>query len=156
MKGKIIIESERPGAIQEVGFRAKVIPLLFQYEIQGMPRNLPDGKTVEIPVEGKKESIDQFIKHIKKEFEEVKDISFGEVKGKVLEIDAGQSFMIEQLSKGISAQIETSKNVENIHSDFQDLSAKYGAIKDLMGNLHQDFKDLNSNLSKVVEQALKK
>lgn len=53
------------GRVQNVGFRMFVLQAAEQLGVSGWVRNLPDGRQVELEVEGEDHLVDQFISRVR-------------------------------------------------------------------------------------------
>ena len=114
MKGFFLIKAKEKKIIQDKGIRAFVLEKILESSLEkGSAINLPDGKTVEVRLQGKKKSIENFIENLKKELIQKlgnPTVLFSEFHENELEIPSlvrsSQALVVGQLSKGIQVNLQ--------------------------------------------------
>ena len=114
LKGFFLIKAKEKKIIQDKGIRAFVLEKILESSLEkGSAINLPDGKTVEVRLQGKKKSIENFIENLKKELIQKlgnPTVLFSEFHENELEIPSlvrsSQALVVGQLSKGIQVNLQ--------------------------------------------------
>ncbi|MFQ6052302.1 MAG: acylphosphatase, partial [Candidatus Hydrothermarchaeota archaeon] len=93
MKARFYISSEK---VQEVGYRAFIASKILESNLEGVARNLPDGR-VEVLLEGEEKDISRFLDLIK----EKPDLEFDESLDVPKVMRTSQALILDQLGKEV-------------------------------------------------------
>ena len=149
IKGKFLIKAKEKDTITNKGIRAFIMERLLNSPLQkGAVLNIDD-YTVEVQLEGEKEVVEKLFENLKKALTEKVGnpvINFSEFKeDRELEVPdlmrASQALTVEQLEKGINAQLETSKAVKETSQSVSVLPAILKALEELPGKLAEKLKN---------------
>jgi len=146
---------------QDVGYRAFILVNIFNFGLNGAPRNLPDGR-VEVIVEGERVNIEALHETLKKEKPEIiekssiTELEFNEDLIVPERMEAVHAFTLEQLSRGITFIIRMDERMEKGLTELGDKMEKgFTELGDKMEKGFTELGDKMDNLPERIAKALK-
>jgi len=159
------------GEVQKVGYRDHVQRLGRKFEVVGYVENLRDGFSVEIICEGKKSSVESFVREIKKErgkrelfnpFVYIEDVcvldevptgkfNYFEIKRGPVEEELGDHFDMAVGYLGIFSN-QTRQDFKRPDEEYDRFSKK---LDEMGKNLARNLEDINETLKKIVQGVAK-
>ncbi|MCK4458645.1 MAG: acylphosphatase [Methanosarcinales archaeon] len=150
--------------VQGVGYRPFILEQIFNFDLNGAPKNLLDGR-VEVVVEGRKEDIEDFYEYLKAKLPPVarnpgaSEIEFGDFHV-VDRRDVALALNLNQWNTAIPVVIEINKNVMGLGKEMSGLGMGMREGFERMGTemhegfaeMREEFKHMNQTLETLPER----
>ena len=141
--------------VQGVGYRPFILEQIFNFNLNGAPKNLLDGR-VEVVVEGRKEDIEDFYEYLEAKMPPAArnpglgEIEFGDF-GVVDRRDAALSLNLNQWNTAIPVVIAINKNVmslgEQMHDGFERMSNEmHDGFERMSNEMHDGFERMSNEM----------
>jgi acylphosphatase len=139
--------------VQGVGYRPFILEQIFNFDLNGAPKNLLDGR-VEVVVEGRKEDIEDFYEYLKAKLPPAartpgaSEIEFGDFQV-VDRRDVALALNLNQWNTAIPVVIEINKNVVGLGKEMREGFAEmHGGFTEM----REEFKHMNQTLETLPER----
>jgi acylphosphatase len=139
--------------VQGVGYRPFILEQIFNFDLNGAPKNLLDGR-VEVVVEGRKEDIEDFYEYLKAKLPPAarnpgaSEIEFGDFHV-VDRRDVALALNLNQWNTAIPVVIEINKNVVGLGKEMREGFAEmHGGFTEM----REEFKHMNQTLETLPER----
>ena len=152
--------------VRGVGYRPFILEQIFNFNLNGAPKNLLDGR-VELIVTGRKEDIEDFYEYLKARMPPAaRNPGLGMVEFGDFHVadrrDAALSLNLNQWNTAIPVVIEINKNVMGLGDKMGGLGDKMDGLGDKMGGLvdkmdglgkemHDGFERMDKNFARMNE-----
>ena len=142
--------------VQGVGYRPFILEQIFNFNLNGAPKNLLDGR-VEVVVEGRREDIEDFYEYLKAKMPPaarnpgLSEAEFGEfyVANRT---DAALALNLNQWNTAIPVVIEINKNVMGLGEKMDGLGEKMDGLGEKMDGLGKATRDGFERMDKNFER----
>ena len=142
--------------VQGVGYRPFILEQIFNFNLNGAPKNLLDGR-VEVVVEGEREDIEDFYEYLKAKMPPaarnpgLSEAEFGEfyVANRT---DAALALNLNQWNTAIPVVIEINKNVMGLGEKMDGLGEKMDGLGEKMDGLGKATRDGFERMDKNFER----
>ena len=138
--------------VQGVGYRPFILEQIFNFNLNGAPKNLLDGR-VEVVVEGRREDIEDFYEYLKAKMPPAarkpgrSEAECGEVYVADRK-DAALALNLKQWNTAIPAVIEINKNVAGLGEKMDGLGENMAGLGKAM---HEGFERMDKNFERMNE-----
>lgn len=153
--------------VQGVGYRPFVLEQIFNFDLNGAPKNLLDGR-VEVVVEGRKEDIEDFYEYLKAKLPPaarnpgLAAIEFGDFHVKDRR-DVALALNLNQWNTAIPVVIEINKNVMGLHDGLERMGDEMregfermsNETREGFGRMDKNFERMNETLDTLPERIAK-
>jgi len=143
--------------VQGVGYRPFILEQIFNFNLNGAPKNLLDGR-VEVVVEGRKEDIEDFYEYLEAKMPPAArnpglgEIEFGDF-GVVDRRDAALSLNLNQWNTAIPVVIAINKNVMSLGEQMGGLGEQmHDGFERMSNEMHDGFERMNTTLEALPER----
>ena len=153
--------------VQGVGYRPFILEQIFNFNLNGAPKNLLDGR-VEVVVEGEREDIEDFYEYLKAKMPPaarnpgLSEAEFGEFHV-VDRTDVALALNLNQWNTAIPVVIAINKNVTSLgekmeglgkatHEGFERMGTE---MRDGFGRMDKNFERMNETLETLPERIAK-
>ena len=146
--------------VQGVGYRPFILEQIFNFNLNGAPKNLLDGR-VEVVVEGRREDIEDFYEYLKAKMPPaarnpgLSEAEFGEFYVADRK-DAALALNLNQWNTAIPAVIEINKNVAGLGEKMDGLGENMAGLGKAMhegfGRMDKNFERMNETLETLPER----
>ena len=135
--------------VQGVGYRSIILEQIFNFDLNGAPKNLLDGR-VEVVVEGRKEDIEDFYEYLKAKMPPAaRNPGLSEVEFDDFHVvdrrDAALALNLNQWNTAIPVVIEINKNVVGLGKEMHEGFERMGA------EMHEGFERMDKNFERMNE-----
>ena len=143
--------------VQGVGYRPFILEQIFNFDLNGAPKNLLDGR-VEVVVEGRKEDIEDFYEYLKAKLPPAarnpgaSEIEFGDFHV-VDRKDVALALNLNQWNTAIPVVIEINKNVMGLGKEMREGFERMGTeMREGFAEMREEFKYMNQTLETLPER----
>ena len=152
--------------VQGVGYRPFILEQIFNFNLNGAPKNLLDGR-VEVVVEGRREDIEDFYEYLKAKMPPAaRNPGLGEAEFGEFHVvdrrDAALALNLDQWNTAIPVVISINKNVMGLGEKMDGIGEKMDGLGEKMGGLgekmdglgkamHEGFERMDKNFERMNE-----
>ncbi len=149
--------------VQGVGYRPFILEQIFNFNLNGAPKNLLDGR-VEVVVEGEREDIEDFYEYLKAKMPPAaRNPGLGEAEFGEFHVvdrkDAALALNLNQWNTAIPVVISINKNVMGLGEKMDGIGEKMDGLGkamhegfERMGNeMHEGFERMDKNFERMNE-----
>ena len=146
--------------VQGVGYRPFILEQIFNFDLNGAPKNLLDGR-VEVVVEGRREDIEDFYEYLKAKMPPaarnpgISEAEFGEFHV-VDRTDVALALNLNQWNTAIPVVISINKNVMSLGKEMNEGFERMGAemhegFERMGAEMHEGFERMDKNFERMNE-----